>query len=165
MRESALEYIFKSWNNLSSKMLYFLMLSIFKHLNIFNPTFLCPCFSKCLYKAEWCSWSLFSEVDLQKLQADGMALALNDICVSSDFKRYECFGSLEIIAGTKIFLNYDHSKMNPLSFKQQDFSNTVHAFIITLLQCNTLMKTSLIKLNFSLVVTQSKCILPSLCYQ
>lgn len=102
MREHALEYIFKSWNNSSSKMLYSLLfLSIFKHLNIFNPTFLCWCFSRCLYKAEWCSRSLFSEVDWQKLQADGVALALHDIYVSPDFKRYECFGSLEII-GTEI---------------------------------------------------------------
>ena len=34
--------------------------------------------------------------------------------------------------------------------------------IITSLECNTLMKTSLIKLNFSLVVTPSKCIILSL---
>lgn len=32
--------------------------------------------------------------------------------------------------------------------------------VITWLECKTLMKTSLIKLNFSLVVTQSKCIMP-----
>lgn len=40
---------------------------------------------------------------MEKLQADRIALALNDIYVSADFKRYECVGSLEIIAGTKIF--------------------------------------------------------------
>lgn len=58
---------------------------------------------------------MFSKADWQKLQVDGIALALNGIYVSPDFTRYECFRSLEIIIGTKLFfLNHDHSKMSVL---------------------------------------------------
>lgn len=47
-------------------------------------------------------------------------------------------------------------------FKQQDFFLCLMCQKITSLECNTLMKTSLIKSNFSLVMIQSKCIIPSL---
>jgi len=57
-----------------------------------------------LYKTEWGYQSLFSKADWQKLQLDGIALALNGIYVSPDFTRYECFRSLEIIIGTNFFL-------------------------------------------------------------
>lgn len=46
--------------------------------------------------------------DWQTLQINGVALTLSGIYVSSDFTRYECFRSLEIIIEMKLFFNYDH---------------------------------------------------------
>lgn len=68
-----------------------------------TPTYLCSSFSRCLKKPEWGYRSLFSKANCQKLQVDGTALALNGIYVSAGFTRYECFRSLEIITGTKLF--------------------------------------------------------------